>query len=63
MRVSRGIYDRIDLQEKKTDADNGWYITIAHPNQHQSVEVPIATDQLAKAAYNLAALLNKIQWP
>jgi hypothetical protein len=40
-----------------------WYISIDLPTGYQDSMVPVATDQLSRAAFNLAALLNKITWP
>jgi hypothetical protein len=59
--VARQAYDGIDFQEKKPDGSD-WFISIQFPPDYKQKQVLVAADQLAKAAFNLAALLNKIKW-
>ena len=60
--AARHAYQEIDFKDKLMDAGD-WYISIDLPPGYQDSMVPVATDQLSRAAFNLAALLNKIRWP
>ena len=61
MAAARGAYEGIDFKDRGSDQE-GWFISIELPTDYQSTQVLVATDQLAKGAFNLSALLNKIKW-
>ena len=63
--IAKSAYEGI-LFKDRGDDHGDWFIRIDLPPDSQGYlqnNLPVATDQLAKAAYNLAALLNKIKWP
>jgi hypothetical protein len=58
--VARAAYEDLDINERDSDRD-GWFIHVKLP-QDRSKMVAAAKDQMALAAFNLSALLNKIKW-